>query len=177
MKWLCDLILFVIFLCNHKYHMKGIIFMLNSLTTLLTLMKSQNGDRTQVQLTRNFTFPIWNCVQSFSSNGFKPCMTRLLRKRSSKFSWNNKYTPCSYVFMLHNLKIHSSLLLSCTLLQSHWSGSIWSLSHWTLLLFTSRNCAWFESDRTGFRLSSAGIKQNKDKTYHQFLSNQYLAMF
>lgn len=79
--------------------------------------------------------------------------------------------------MFHYLRIHSSLLWSCTLLQSHWSGSIWSLSHWTLLLFTSRNCAWFDSDRTGFIPSSAGIKQNKDKMYHQFLSKQHTAIF
>jgi hypothetical protein len=56
-------------------------------------MQFQNCASREAQLTWNFTFPIWKCVQSFSSNGFKPCMTRLLRKRSSKFSWNNKHTP------------------------------------------------------------------------------------
>jgi len=65
---------------------------------LLTLIHScihfsiQNDGRQQVQLTWNFTFPIWKCVQLFSSNGFRPCMTRLLRKRSSKLSWNHTHT-------------------------------------------------------------------------------------
>jgi hypothetical protein len=59
------------------------------------LLNIKIGERKHAQLTWNFTFPIWNCVHSFSSNGFKPCMTRLLRKRSSKPSWNHKHIPCS----------------------------------------------------------------------------------
>lgn len=71
--------------------------------------------------------------------------------------------PAVIYAMLHNPGIYFSLLLPCTLLQSHWFSSIWLLNHWTLVLFTRRNCASFDSDRTGPGLLSEKTKQNKDK--------------
>jgi hypothetical protein len=68
--------------------------------------------------------------------------------------------PAVTYSILHNRRVHFHLLWPCTLLQSHWSWSIWLLSHWTLFLFTRRNCAWFDSDRTGSWLMSEETKQS-----------------